>query len=68
MELVGEFYFLLLVHSKSQLYSKSIRELYLFLCGLMLGEWQGLLYILGEDWLGPAFFDASELIDSSIFH
>ena len=37
LELVGEFYFLLLVHSKSQLYSKSIRELYLFLCGLVLG-------------------------------
>ena len=34
----------------------------------MLSEGQGLLYILSEERLGPAFFDASKLIDSSIFH
>ena len=34
----------------------------------MFGEGHGLLYILGEEGLGSAFFDASELIDSSIFH
>ena len=34
----------------------------------MFGEGHGLLYVLGEEGLGSAFFDASELIDSSIFH